>query len=103
MRAGGSFLLKCIATNDPQSPNMLTFEWFRGLSRIVDDRRSSWTIVSFMETDDNNKVTFNSRLTMNRVDHQYSGRYTCSVYDSMSHIRQSTNVIVEGKQLLLVT
>ena len=103
MRVGGSFVLKCIATNDPQSPNMIKLKWFRGLS-IIDGWRSSWTIVNFMATDDNNKVTLISRLlTTNKVDHQYNGRYTCSVYDSISHITQSTNVIVEGKQLLLVT
>ena len=35
MRVGGSFELECIATNDPQSPNMLTLEWFKGSTRIT--------------------------------------------------------------------
>ena len=104
MSVGGIFDLVCIATNDPQSPNMLKFEWFRELSRIV-NHRSGWTIVDFMETDDNNKVTFNSRLFTDMVDHQHNGTYTCTVYDSTftTHNRQSTNVIVEGEQLLHVT
>ena len=104
MEVGDSFHLECIATNDPQSPNMLKFKWFRGSSKIF-DRRSGWVITDFMDSDDNNKVTFNSILFRDMVDHQHNGRYTCSVYDSMitTDIEQSTNVIVESKHLQHVT
>ena len=102
MRVGSYFILECIVTNDPQSPNVLEFKWFKG-STIIDTGRQ-WTISNFMDRLDNNKFT--SRLiTTNRVDQQYNGKYTCSVYDSMNaiDIRQSTNIIVEGEQLLHVT
>ena len=104
MKVGGIFNLVCIVTNDPQSPNMLKFKWFRGLSEIL-NQPSGWTIVDFMESDDNNKVTFNSKLFTDMVDYQHNGRYTCSVYDSMitTDIEQSTNVIVESKHLQHVT
>ena len=95
-----SFRLECIATNDPQSPNKLKFKWFKGSNRIY-NRRSGWTIVSYK---DNNKF-ISSLTTRNRVNQQHNGTYTCSVYDSMitTDISQSTNVIVESKQLLHVT
>ena len=101
MTVGSYFILECIATNDPQSPNRLEFKWFRE-SAIIND--GDWIIVNSVDRLDNNKIT--SRLiTTNKVDHQYNGRYTCSVYDSMiaTDIEQSTNVIVEGEQLLHVT
>ena len=101
MRVGGRFKLDCIATNDPQSPNVLEFKWFKGSNRINNDRY--WIIVIFMDYYENNKII--SRLfNTNTVDHQLSGRYTCSVYDSMitRDIEQSTNVIIEGKQMLHV-
>ena len=100
MTVGGSFKLGCIATNDPQSPNMLRVKWLKGSTIINSD--DEWIIY---DTPNNNKITFNLQLiNANQVDHSYSGRYTCSVYDSMitTHIERSTNVIVEGKQMLHV-
>ena len=95
MRVGGSFKLECIATNDPQSPNMLKVKWFKGSTRI--NSYNEWIIY---DTNNNNKITFYLQsINANQVDHQYSGRYTCSVYDSVitTDIEQTTNVIVEGK------
>ena len=95
MRVGDSFKLECIATNDPQSPNMLKVKWFKGSTRINSD--NEWITY---DTSNNNKITFHLQLiNANQVDYKYSGRYTCSVYDSMitRDIEQSTNVIVEGK------
>ena len=103
MKVGGSFKLECIATKDPQSPNMtmLKVKWFKGSTRINSD--NEWII--YNDTSNNNKISFYLQLiNANEVDHRYSGRYTCSVYDSMitTEIEQSTNVIVEGKQMLHV-
>ena len=79
---------------------MLKVKWFKGSTRINND--NEWIIY---DTSNNNKITFYLQLiNANQVDHRYSGRYTCSVYDSMitTDIEQSTNVIVEGKQMLHV-
>ena len=103
MRVGSRFNLECNATNDPQSPSMLNVQWFKGSTRIDNDR-SSW-ITSSRSTNDNDKVTFIFNLfNENEVNHQHNGRYTCSVHDSMitRNFEQSTNVIVEGKQMLYV-
>ena len=99
------FKLKCIAINDPQSPNKLRFKWFKESTRIY-NRQSGWAIAEYKDINNNNEITFNSILTTwNTVNHQHNGTYTCSVYDSMitTDISQSTNVIVESKQLLHVT
>ena len=101
MRIGSVFELECIATNDPPSHNILRFEWFKDSSRVGTDR-SQWTLLEI----NSNRVTFNSRLTaVNQVNHEHQGIYTCSVHDSMINVnvKQSTIVIVEGKQSLLVT
>ena len=97
MRVGGSFELECIATNDPQSPNMLRLEWFKGSARIT---RRDFTIPRY-----NIKNTFYYKIIKDKVDYQLNGTYTCSVHDPMINvnIKQRTIVIVEGKQLLLVT
>ena len=97
MRVGGSFELECIATNDPQSPNMLTLEWYKGSARIT---KRDFTISRY-----NNRNTFYYKIIKSKVDYQLNGTYTCSVHDSMikKNFMQSTIVIVEGKQLLLVT
>ena len=97
MRVGGSFELECIAINDPQSPNMLTLEWFKRSARIT---RREFIILSY-----NTRNTFYSKIIKFKVDYQLNGTYTCSVHDSMMNVnvKQSTMVIVEGKQLLLVT
>ena len=97
MRVGGSFELECIAINDPQSPNMLTLEWFKGSTKITrrDFTTSSYSI----------RNTFYYKIIKDEVDYQLNGTYTCTVRDSMINVnvKQSTIVIVEGKQLLLVT
>ena len=97
MRVGGSFELDCIATNDPQSPNMLRLEWFKGSARIT--RRE------FITARYNIRNTFYYKIIKSKVYYQLNGTYTCSVHDSMINVNimQSTIVIVEGKQLLLVT
>ena len=97
MRVGGSFELECIATNDPQSPNMLTLEWFKGSARIT---RHDFTTSPY-----NIKNTFYYKIIKDKVNYQLNGTYTCSVHDSMMNVNimQSTIVIVEGKQLLLIT
>ena len=99
------FSLECIATKDPQSPNTLRFKWFKESIRI-NNGQSDWIIVYYRDINSNNEVTFNSKLAnANKVNQQHNGTYTCSVYDSMitTDISQSTNVIVESKQLLHVT
>ena len=98
-----SFKLECVATNDPQSPNMLRFKWFKESTRIY-DRQSGWNIISYNNIYNNNKF-ISQLITTNRVNQQHNGTYTCSVYDCMitTDISQSTNVIVESKQLLHVT
>ena len=97
MRVDGSFELKCTANNDPQSPNTLRLEWFKGLTRIT---RQNFTTSRY-----NNGSTFHYLITKNQVDYRLNGTYTCTVRDSMINVNvmQSTTVIVEGKQLLLVT
>ena len=94
--------LECIGTNDPQSPNILQFKWFKGSTRI--DNAQDWTF--FQYPNNNSQVTFTSVIiSVNEATQQYNGKYTCSVYDSMItiNIEQSINVIVEGKQLQHVT
>ena len=94
--------LECIGTNDPQSPNMLQFKWFKGSTRI--DNAQDWTF--FQYPNNNSQVTFTSVImSVNEATQQYNGKYTCSVYDSMltTNIEQGTKVIVEGKQLQHVT
>ena len=100
MAVGRYFRLECIATNYPQSPNRLTFKWFKGSTRI-ENRQSYWRIVEY----EYNSKFISILATMNRVNHRHIGTYTCSVYDSIftTDISQSTNVIVESKQLLHVT
>ena len=102
MRVGGSFKLECIATNDPQSPNMLRVKWFKGSIRI--NNYLDWISFDYSNNNDNKSIVYFILLNVNQLDHRYSGRYTCSVYDSMitTDIEQSTNVIVEGKQILHV-
>ena len=97
VRVGGSFELECIATNDPQSPNMLTLQWFKGSARIT---RREFTTSPY-----NIKNTFYYKIIKDEVDYQLNGTYTCNVHDSMINInvKQSTMVIVEGKQLLPIT
>ena len=97
MRVGGSFELECIATNDPQSPNMLTLEWFKGSARIS---RQDFTTSRY-----NIRNTFYYKIIKNEVDYQLNGTYTCSVHDSIINVNvmKSTIVIIEGKQLPLVT
>ena len=100
MAVGRYFRLECIATNDPQSSNILTIKWFKGSTRI-ENRQSYWRIVEYKY---NNRF-ISILATVNRVNHRHIGTYTCSARDSMSNtdISQSTNVIVESKQLLHVT
>ena len=97
MKVGGTFELECIATNDPQSPNMLTLEWFKGSAKIT--RRD------FTTSEYSNRNTFHYKIIKLEVDYQLNGTYTCIAQDSMINVnvKQSTIVIVEGKQLLLVT
>ena len=97
-----SFKLECIATNDPQSPNWLRFKWFKESTRIYNGQ-SGW--ISFAYRDTYNHKFISLLTSANRVNQQHNGTYTCSVYDYMitTDISQSTNVIVESKQLLHVT
>ena len=97
-----SFRLECIAINDPQSPNKLKFKWFKESARIY-NRQSGWNIISYYDIHNNKFISL--LTTVNRVNQLHNGTYACGVYDSMGtiDISQSTNVIVESKQLLHVT
>ena len=97
MRVGDSFELECIAINDPQSPNMLTLEWFKESTRIT---RQDFTTSRY-----NISNTFYYKIIKDEVNYQLNGTYTCNVHDPIINVNveQSTIVIVEGKQLLLVT
>ena len=83
------FTLNCIATNDPQSPNKITFEWFKdgikqnGSSEIkskVLDESTSQLIINKLNSD------------------QHSGRYSCGVYNNQlsNTVYTTTTVIVES-------
>ena len=103
--AGQAFKLECKATNDPQSPNMLTFRWFKESTAIKHNTHSEWTIVTI---DDGLNYTYSISTNILNVD-QHNGTYTCGV-DFLTNragifvvdkaINQSTAVIVESKQII---
>ena len=90
---GDTFSLECTATNDPQSPNMLDIRWFKGPIRIDNNR-------SYVTAEYRRELSYISVIfTIDEVDYQYNGTYTCSIYDSMITTNKSTTYVVESRQL----
>ena len=92
---GDTFSLECTATNDPQSPNMLEIRWFKGSTRI--DNNRFYTVAEYRR-----ELSYISLITtVDEVDYQYNGTYTCSIYDSMitTTTNKSTTYVVESRQL----
>ena len=89
--AGDQLRLNCRATNDPQSPKLLEFLWYKDSTFIgtQDARRLVVTVPNF-----NTLLFFNYTLDVN----QDNGTYTCSVYnfEFSKAVTQSTFVIVES-------
>ena len=91
---GHSFVLNCTATNDPQSPNDLTFRWYKDRKRI--GYKNLWNITEHII----NYITITSQLVISDLQMiEHNGTYICEVnnYFRKSSVRQSTIIIVEGK------
>ena len=89
--AGNQLRLNCRAINDPQSPNMLRFVWYKDLT-LVNPSGAQWSVVTVPNF---YSLLFFLNLDVNRDN----GTYTCSV-DNFEHnkaVIQSTDVIVESK------
>ena len=90
---GHSFVLNCTATNDPQSPNKLTFRWFRNSRRI--NNNNQWNITEHVI----NNITVTSQLVISNLKvTQRNATFICDVHNNnkASSINQSTTVVVEG-------
>ena len=83
------FTLSCAATNDPQSPNKITFEWFKdgikqndstGIKSKMLDVSTSQLVIDELSPD------------------QHSGNYSCGVYNNQSSniVYTNTTVIIES-------
>jgi len=97
---GHSFVLNCTVSNDPQSPNDLTFRWYKGsirgrrLNRI--NNNNQWNTTEHVI----NSTTINSQLIISDLkiaDH--SGTYICEVHnnDKAPSVKQRTIVVVESE------
>ena len=93
--AGDAFILNCTATNDLQSPNNLTFRWYKESIKITDET-SQWNITKSFR--DNLTVTSQIIITNLTVD-QHSGAYICMVDNNENEtaVNQTTNIIVESQ------
>ena len=102
-KAGEGFTSDCIATNDPQSPNELRFQWFKDSSRIKTGRQ--WTF-SRRESKSGHTVTVTLTMiiVMLNVD-QHNGTYTCSADNYMitAAVNQSIILIVESECFHIVS
>ena len=81
-------MLNCSATNDVQSPNNLTFEWFKG------EERQNDSTVTIKQLDVNT-----SQLIIDRPNSdQHSGKYSCGVYNNQSSniVYTNTTVVIES-------
>jgi len=83
------FTLNCTANDDPQSPNNVTFEWFK--EGIKQD--GSTKIKSKMLDVNTSQLFIN-----NPNSDQHSGHYSCGVYNNQSSNIEYTNttVIIES-------
>ena len=93
---GDPFTLNCTATNDPQSPNELSFKWFKESTRI-DNKDSQW-IINEMAIE--NILTVTSQIVItNLTVEQHNGTYTCSVHNfkPKSAVDQTITVVVESE------
>ena len=92
---GHSFVLNCTATNDPQSPNDLTFTWYKGSNKIRKNNKQFNTTKHLI-----NPTTVTSQLVISDLQvAKHNGTYICEVhnYNEESSVRQKTVVVVESK------
>ena len=92
---GHSFVLNCTATNDPQSPNNLTFRWYKDSNRIRKNNKQFYTTEHLI-----NPTTVTSQLVISDLQViKHNGTYICEVhnYNEESFMRQKTVVVVESK------
>ena len=89
--AGDQLRLTCHAINDPQSPNMLRFRWYKD-STFINSQSVGRLIVVIPNV---NSFIFFENLDVNRDN----GTYTCNVdnFELSSAVTQSTVVVVESK------
>ena len=82
------FMLNCVATNDVDSPNDITFEWFK------DGEKQNDSTVTIKQLD-----VSTSQLIIDRPNSdQHSGNYSCGVYNNQSSniVYTNTTVVIES-------
>jgi len=92
---GHSFVLNCTATNDPQSPNNLTFRWFKDRNKNRIGNKNQWNITEHVI----NNITVTSQLVITDLQvTRHNGTYICVVHNNNNtfSIRQRITVVVEG-------
>ena len=92
---GHSFVLNCTATNDPQSPNGLTFRWYKDGERI-DGKRNQWNITERIDTA---KIVTSQLVISDLQVTKHNGTYICGADNNRkkSFVEQDSVVIVESK------
>ena len=86
--AGNKFTLNCVATNDVDSPNTVTYEWFK------DGIKQNDSTVTVQQLD-----VSTSQLVIDRPNSdQHSGNYSCGVYNNQSSniVYTNTAVVIES-------
>ena len=86
--AGQPFTFNCSAINDDDSPNSLTFVWFKD-NNLINENIVQVKVV--------NSTT--SQLVITQLDpDQHSGQYSCGVYNNevSDTVYISTSLIIEG-------
>ena len=81
-------MLNCSATNDVQSPNNITFEWFK------DGKRQNDSTVIIKQVD----VSTSQLIIDSPNSDQHSGNYSCGVYNNQSSniVYTNTTVVIES-------
>jgi len=95
---GHSFILNCTATNDPQSPNKLTFRWFKDSGKIEMNKTKLLSINEHVI----NATTVTSQLLISDLQvKEHNGTYMCMVdnYRRSHYVLQNVAVAVESKYL----
>ena len=94
---GHSFVLNCTATNDPQSPNKLTFRWFKDVERRrINNKRNQWNITELFDIAE----IVTSQLVISDLQvTKHNGTYICGTDNNKkrSYVEQDTVLIVESK------
>jgi len=89
---GQQFMLECLAVNDPDSPNNITFDWFK------DDEELS-------KNDSNIEIEIsllNSNLFIKQLDPKdHTGVYSCGAYnnDTSNSVFTNTTLTIESESL----